>query len=258
MTGYGATKRIILEAAAASGAGYVRESNDDSYLLDLQRRIFIVADGLGGHAAGEVASHMAVEKIADELATMHHGKSGQPQEVLIEGICSAHRSIRTVSDTFSGQAGMGTTAVVAWFPTDGESLWLAHIGDSRAYLLREAQLTRLTEDHTLLNQILKAGKIAQDLDSLPPKHLLSQALGKGDYISPDIQQQEVQPGDLYLLCTDGLTDMLDDRDIQRLLHSPENLDSLSQHLVEEANKQGGKDNCTVLLIRVISLAQSCD
>lgn len=244
------TSQLQVEAAVASTVGMVREINEDSYLVNAARRVFVVADGMGGHAAGEVASQIAIEKIAGELVSLQPAVTEPVQEILFQAVNTVHRAIRTASQDDSKLQGMGTTIVIAWFPTGLQTLWLAHVGDSRAYLLRQGTLQLLTEDHTLLNQALKLKKNAVELDFLPSRHLLSQALGASEFISPSVQSLEVAAGDLFLLCSDGLTDMLADEDVREIMTQPADLQTTCQRLVNEANHRGGRDNCTVVLFQV--------
>jgi protein phosphatase len=146
---------------------------------------------------------------------------------------------------------MGTTAVVVWLPEPGGVAWVAHVGDSRAYVWRDGQLQRLTEDHTWLNQMKRAGALPASPDDWPNRHMLSQALGGGAAApAPDVSHLKLQAADVLLLCSDGLTDMLDDEAIARQLSAESNPQVIARALVNGANRQGGKDNITAVVIRV--------
>jgi protein phosphatase len=244
------TRRVHIEAAVATSVGMVREINEDRYLLDTAHCLYVVADGMGGHAAGEVASQLAIESIARELTQPQAESTAAPKTVLVQAINAVHHSIRATAAQDPNLQGMGTTIVAAWFPAGSNSLWLAHVGDSRIYRLRDQVLEQLTEDHTLLNQALKLKKNDFDIEFLPSKHLLSQALGASEFIAPGLQSLVVQPNDLFLLCSDGLTDMLADDDIREMLGKAGSMEGLCRELVLEANERGGRDNCTVMLVRI--------
>lgn len=209
--------------------GLVREHNEDDLLVDEERRVFVVADGLGGHVAGEVASRTAVRAAHTALLE----SAARPERALPEALHLAHDAVMEEAAADPARSGMGTTAVLAQLSSDDRQLWVAHIGDSRAYLLRSGQLNRLTADHRV-----GAGS-------------LTQALGTSGDVEPDVARVKLTDGDRILLCTDGLTDMVSDDTIAGHLGSGEPENSCDR-LVEAAMTQGGLDNVTLVLIEIDS------
>lgn len=243
-------KKISILAEGLSDKGLVREINEDRIVIDKTSGIYLVADGLGGHQAGEVASRIAAEVIAKWLAGAVDHPGIDPEQVLHKAIEAAHRTIREESLRTITQQGMGSTVCILWKPDNGSTLWLAHVGDSRAYLLRGAVLIRLTEDHTVFNRAKKAGLLGSDPSTYPPRNILSQALGSSKVVSPDIASIDLQDGDILLLCSDGLTDMLPDETISTLLLSGGAPDDICQKLVQAALANGGRDNLSVIILRI--------
>lgn len=219
-----------MRVEARTEVGLVRDHNEDQYLADEQRRIFVVADGLGGHAAGEIASHVAVRALHDAVSTNPLDQHSEPAAGLLDALTAAHDAVLENASRHPSRSGMGTTAVVAYLSADERELWVGHAGDSRAYLCRGRDLRRLTADH-------RSGLG------------LSQALGIAT-ISPDIARIDLEPGDRLLLCSDGLTDLVDDDTIAEALAADEPLDERADRLVREAMSRGGLDNVTVLLVDV--------
>jgi protein phosphatase len=251
MTTPESTTEMRLVVAAATDPGRVREHNEDCYRVEPEPALLLVADGMGGHQAGEVASRLAVETIYDCLVRSGQGQDLPPEQLLEDGLLAAHQAIRDSAGQDPARLKMGTTAVVAWLPPPGQALWVAHVGDSRAYLWRAGQLRPLTEDHTILNQVRRAGLLPADPDEWPPRTMLSQSLGASDVIAPEVSHIPIRAGDRILLCTDGLTDMLDEAEIAGHLASPEPLPAICAALIEAANAHGGKDNITVVVADVI-------
>lgn len=248
-----------LEAYAHTDTGPVREHNEDSMLIDLEAGVFVVADGMGGHAAGEVASAMAVEAVhktlvgdadPDETRLVRDHESEDPADVLRErlryAMNQASIGIRREAEANPETKGMGTTLVV--LVVDGEQAHLAHVGDSRAYLYREGRLVRLTRDHTVVQQEIDAGRLTPELARLlPHKHILTQSVGYHGPVEPDTTTRWVEPGDLFILCSDGMTDPMDD-DVIRQIIADNPLDLLANVLVDEAIKAGSEDNVTVVVV----------
>jgi len=238
----------------ASGAlthpGLVRENNEDAFLTDLNRGLFIVADGMGGHQAGEVASRIAVETV-DRFLSLPLPADVHPVEHLRQAIFAAHDAVRAATREDLSRRGMGTTLLVALLPPDTSTLYLSHVGDSRAYLLRGGSIEQLTENHTLLRQAQLAGvPLPSREDGCPLHHTLSQAVGRSDLLAPSGQEVHVQAGDRLLLCTDGLTDLLTDEEILDLAAPPSLIQEACQALIEAANRRGGRDNITVVLVEI--------
>ena len=248
-----------LEAYARSETGPVREHNEDAWLIDLDGGVFVVADGMGGHAAGEVASAMATEVVhqtlvgavdPDETRLVRDHASEDPADILRERLRYAMNQasihIRREAEARPETRGMGTTLVV--LVVDGDHAHLAHVGDSRAYLFREGRLVRLTRDHTVVQQEIDAGRLTPELARLlPHKHIRTQSVGFHGPVEPDTTTRMVEPGDVFVLCSDGMTDPLDDAAIQRIVASTP-LDMLAHVLTEEALEAGSEDNVTVIVV----------
>jgi PPM family protein phosphatase len=248
--------KLAFDAAAESHPGRVRDHNEDNYLISPRLAMYAVCDGMGGHQAGELASQIAVETIPRAFVASQSAGLESPEKMLTDALYSAHKAIQTSAEADAARLGMGTTAVIIWAPPPGDVLWVAHVGDSRAYLFRAGNLQHLTEDHTWFNQVKRAGVLPANPEDWPNRHVLSQALGASSLIAPEVSQLTLQTGDLLLLCSDGLTDMLDDAEIARQISAPLSLPDISQSLVREANRRGGKDNITVIIVRVSYPAQS--
>jgi protein phosphatase len=231
----------------ASDVGRVREGNEDTVKVDPSRGLAIIADGMGGHRAGEIASSLAAETIFSSLAESAPPGSFDPAKALSDALLAAHLAIQRAGALDASRRGMGTTVVIAW--AAAESVWIAHVGDSRAYLLSENAATLLTEDHTVLNQIKKSGQLPADPSHWPPRGILSQALGMASPIAPQIDRIDLAEGSRILLCSDGLTDMLDDREIGDLARTRDDLHDACAALVAAANERGGRDNISVVLIQ---------
>ncbi len=224
-------------AAAASDIGRVREGNEDSYLT--LAPLFAVADGMGGHRGGEVASQLAVETLE---RTFKAGEGELPDQVQ-----EANRVVFERSVTDRQVAGMGTTLTVAL--VEGDRIRLAHVGDSRAYLLRDGELRLLTQDHTLVHRMVVEGEISeQEAQTHPQRSVLTRALGVDVVAEVDDETVAVQPGDRLLLCTDGLTSMVREDEIGRILHEVRDTREAAERLVRAANDGGGADNTTVVVI----------
>lgn len=245
-----AGKNITIQAEGLSDKGLVREINEDRIMIDQTSGCYLIADGLGGHQAGEVASRIAAEVISNWLADEINHSINDPGQVLHSAIQAAHQAIREESVRTITQHGMGSTVVVLWQPRADSDIWLAHVGDSRAYLLRGADLIKQTEDHTVFNQAKKAGLLGSDPSTYPPRSILSQALGSSEAVAPDITAIDLQDGDVLLLCSDGLTDMLPEEMIATLLLSGGAPDELCQKLVQAALDNGGRDNVSVVILRI--------
>ena len=251
--------RMRLEAYAATDIGPVRDGNEDAYLVDVEGGLFVVADGMGGHAAGEVASEIAVRTVRDILLDQHHADEtvlaaevDDPDDAVRErlryAMNQASLAIRREVDLHPRYAGMGTTLVVAVI--DDDNMHLAHVGDSRAYLFREGRLMRLTRDHTVVQQEVDAGRLTPELARIVPhKNILTKSVGFHGPVDPDTSTRHLQVGDLILLCSDGCSDPLDDPEIAGLCGSTHPED-LPQVLVDESIRRGGEDNITVVVVLV--------
>jgi protein phosphatase len=248
-----------LEAYARTDVGPVREHNEDTWKIDLESGVFVVADGMGGHAAGEVASEMATETVhatlvgksdPEETRLVRDHESTDPADIMRErlryAMNQASIQIRRKAEADPETRGMGTTLVV--LVIDGGQAHLAHVGDSRAYLFRKGRLVRLTRDHTVVQQEIDAGRLTPELARLlPHKNILTQSVGFHGPVEPDTTTRIVEPGDIFILCSDGMTDPLDDDTIQQIVEGTP-LDMLPDVLTDEALKAGGEDNVTVLVV----------
>lgn len=249
-----------LEAYARTDHGPVRENNEDSMLVDVDSQVFIVADGMGGHAAGEVASSIAVEVLhrilvgevedPDQTRLVRPGdqmeRSDELRELLRYGMNQASIQIRQHMIVDPATRGMGTTAVVLVFEKDRAHV--AHVGDSRAYLCRGGRILQLTRDHTVVQQEIDAGRLTPELAKLShAKHILTQSVGFHGPVEPDTSTRVLEEKDVFILCSDGLTDVLSDADIAEIImsHPP---DMVADTLVEEAIAKGTEDNVTVVAV----------
>jgi PPM family protein phosphatase len=244
---------MTIELFAAVDAGRSRSNNEDSVALDDAVSLAVLADGMGGYNAGEVASNMATSFIRTELGRWLREAGAQATAAEVRramDICvdNANRAIFNAANANPQYAGMGTTLVVAVFRDT--RLLVGHVGDSRCYRLRGGRLQQITRDHSLLQEQIDAGLITQEQAAFSAnKNLVTRAVGVEDTVLLETHQHEVAPGDVYLLCSDGLSDMLDDASIGQLLQSGDSLDSTGQALIDAANDAGGKDNISVILVR---------
>lgn len=249
-----------LEIASGTDPGMVRSHNEDSIAADASKGLVVLADGMGGYNAGEVASGMATTVIATELQRLidEHPPytpvegTGQPlaHKLLRDQIAKANTSIYQASQSQPQYAGMGTTLVVALFYDN--RITVAHIGDSRLYLMRDDAFRQVTKDHSLLQEQIDAGMITpEQAKKSSNKNLVTRALGIDPSVEPEIHDYDARPGDIYLLCSDGLCDMVSDEDIGMALQAlGANLKLCVQQLIQMANDNGGRDNVSVILIRV--------
>jgi protein phosphatase len=242
-----------------SDVGRKRKGNEDSVHVNPEQNLFVVADGMGGHAAGEVASKVAAESI-NEFVCLTSGDEeitwpfGLDENISYDGnrlktaVRYANRKVLEATKEKSEYEGMATT--VAAVLVDGDTANLAHVGDSRVYLLRGEEITQLTSDHSWVNEQIQSGVISADqARSHPLRNVVTRALGGKPDLQVDMQFHQVQPGDLLLLCSDGLTTMVSDQEIARVVAAAEgDIEKAARGLVAAANAQGGEDNITVLLL----------
>lgn len=254
-----------LEIVRVTDVGHIRELNEDTVASDDTYGVVVLADGMGGYKAGEVASEMAVLSITAEVIEAlgnpqqeerlasneaYFGEMQAEAQVMLNAVKNANARIFEVSQSVPECEGMGTTLVLGIFADN--QLLVGHIGDSRLYRLRNQKLTQLTEDHSLLQEQINAGLITTEQAKFSAnKNLVTRALGVEPYVELAIQTHDVAVGDVYLLCSDGLTDMVDDENIEDILSAPaESLDKAAQGLVQLANENGGLDNISVILVRI--------
>ena len=245
---------MTLEFFSATDTGRARNNNEDSVAVDDPTALVVLADGMGGYNAGEVASGMATSFIKSELGRWLAEASESATDTDVRramDICvdNANRAIFNAANSNPQYAGMGTTLVVGVFRD--ARLLMGHVGDSRGYRLRASRLTQITHDHSLLQEQIDSGLITPEQAAFSAnKNLVTRAVGVEDTVLLETHLHEVLPGDTYLLCSDGLSDMLDDESIAQLLMGAETLPEAASALIDAANDAGGKDNISVILARV--------
>lgn len=248
-----------LNWGARSDVGMIRSGNEDNFFADAntQRGVFIVADGMGGHAAGEVASEMAVQIVARELLGITDLHAADAEERVLQSLLRANLAIyeRTISEV--DKQGMGTT--VSALALAGKRYLIGQVGDSRVYLLRDGALRQLTKDHSYVQEQVDAGYLTPEQARYHPySNVITRCVGASDAVEPDTFTGEARAGDLFLLASDGLTGMVDDRRLHQLLVSRATPDRIVDALIAEANGRGGLDNITAVLVKVISTGDSDD
>ena len=242
---------VTFSFAAMSDKGQVRPKNEDTLLLIQELGFFGVCDGLGGHRAGEVASSLAAHSLKEHLLQQ---PSLPPDQILQEAIEKAHQNILLAQEQHPEHRGMGTTLTSFWLASEkaAATAWIGHIGDSRLYRLRDSRLEQLTEDHSPVFKLFKLGKLTKDeLRRHPQKHLLSACLGTQESVQADVFPVSLAAEDLFLICSDGLTDLIADADIARVAGADSTLTERARHLVAEANLRGGSDNIAVVLVHIV-------
>jgi serine/threonine protein phosphatase PrpC len=250
----GAAHNMIAHICSGTDPGLARSNNEDSVAFDAATGLCILADGMGGHNAGEVASGMATAFIKSELRKWiaQTGKSATPAELeaaLLQCVASANSAIYNMSRSSPQYAGMGTTLVVGVF--HGNSLVLGHIGDSRCYRLRDGQLQQITKDHSILQEQVDTGLILEAYASFPMnQNIVTRALGVDDHVQTELNRHDVMPNDVYLMCSDGLSDMLSDAAIAGILLAGDSLEEKTGRFILAANDAGGRDNISVLLAQI--------
>ena len=246
-------------ASGLSDVGVIRSHNEDCFDIDPENQVFVVADGMGGHSHGEIASRLAidaikdfVERTADQDATLPFEmdpKLGRHGNRIRAAIRVAHDRVLKAIRQDSSLHGMGTTVVGLLL--DGVSAAVAHVGDSRAYRFRDGRLELLTQDHTWVNEQVVAGFLSEEqARSHPLKNVVTRALGGDTDVDIDVREWPVEEGDLFLLCSDGLTTMLTDDEILSRVRSEERPEEICGRLVRDANARGGYDNVSVVLVRM--------
>src|SRR3954471_12522198 len=235
----------IAEEAVRTDTGRQRNANEDS--LFVEAPLFVVADGMGGAQAGEVASRAAAESFAHDLPS----SSIAPERLLEETIEGANRTIHELARKDPGLTGMGTTTTAALVDLEGEEVAIGHVGDSRAYRLRGGKFEQLTRDHSLVEEMRRKGQLTDaQAEDHPQRSIITRALGPEPEVEVDLQTVPAQAGDVFLICSDGLTTMLDDGKIGQILSRATSLQSAVRALVDEANRPGGRDNITVVTFRL--------
>ncbi len=244
---------MIYTFCTKTDPGRARENNEDSVAYDDAARLGVLADGMGGYNAGEIASGMATAFIKSEMARWlseagRHAKTREIRRALEICVDNANRSIFNAANSNSQYHGMGTTLVVAVF--QDEKLMLGHIGDSRCYRLRAGSFEQITKDHSLLQEQIDAGLLTTEQAATSSyKNLVTRALGVDDTVALELHEHEVQPGDLYVMCSDGLSDMVDDVEIASIVDKESTMEQMTDDLISAANEHGGRDNISVLLVQ---------
>jgi protein phosphatase len=231
----------------------IRSGNEDSYDAtdNAHRGLFVVADGMGGHAAGEVASLMAVQTVMKEVADLKDiDEAGNAGNKLAEALRAANRNIHDRMLAESDKQGMGTTASV--LVIDQNRYLIGQVGDSRVYLLRDGALQQVTKDHSYVQEQVDAGFLTPEQAKYHPySNVITRCVGASENVEPDVYRGDVKVGDVFLVCSDGLTGMVDDRRIHTLLMSRAEPDRKVHSLISEANGRGGLDNITAIVVHVL-------
>jgi protein phosphatase len=251
-----------VQFAGQTDVGLKRGHNEDSFFLMAEQNLYMVADGMGGHSSGEVASLMAVETVAqffrdtadDEDVTwpykLDKGHSYEENR-LATGVMLANRQIHETAAANAGQKGMGTTVVGVHFVRDG--IIIGHVGDSRVYRIRDKVIDQLTEDHSLLNDYIKMKDLTpEEIENFPHKNVIVRALGMKESVQVDVCTHRPEVDDYYVLCSDGLCGMISDEEIRdRVMDNADDLEAACRSLIDGANAAGGTDNITAVVLKVI-------
>jgi protein phosphatase len=235
---------VELSAGAFSDPGRVRDNNEDAYVVDERLTLFAVADGMGGHLGGEVASWTAIEALRAAVAN---------RRAINVAITEANEAVRERASGDPNLTGMGTT-MTAVVVAGGRVLLIGHVGDSRAYLLHDGSLRRVTDDHSLVEELVREGRLTpEQAESHPHRAVVTRALGVDEEVDVDLFTVEVAQGDRLVLCSDGLTTMVRERDVERIVAAGNDPQRTAEALVDAANEAGGTDNTTVIVLDVVSV-----
>jgi serine/threonine protein phosphatase PrpC len=257
-------------AAGLSDVGLQREHNEDSFVVLKEFDLFVVADGMGGHRAGDVASRIATETISEFFRTTANEDVTWPfhfdtnlseeENRLLTGIRVANRQIFERSTRSRECHGMGTTVVGAMFSPKKQRMYIGHVGDSRCYRVRSGEIALLTRDHSLINDYLLAmPDLTDEQKSELPRNVITRALGMQDHVVVDLQRDDPQPGDVYVLCSDGLSGMVSDEDIKEIVTlGSGDIREACRMLIHRANERGGEDNITAVLIKIEEVDDTSD
>jgi protein phosphatase len=248
-------------AAGISDVGLQRDHNEDSFAILSDQELYVVADGMGGHRAGDVASQLATDAIVDffrataseDVTWPFHfdARLSEEENRLLTGIRIANRQILERSSRSRECHGMGTTIVGALFSKKKSKMYIGHVGDSRAYRVRSGEIKQMTRDHSLVNDYLLAmPQLSEEQRSELPKNVITRALGMQDHVTVDLQSDDAQIGDLYVLCSDGLSGMIEDQEILEIIRTTDDLSEACRRLVALANEHGGEDNITAVIVRI--------
>jgi serine/threonine protein phosphatase PrpC len=251
----GRSSTLPIQAACASDVGRVRENNEDNFFLGLEEGLFIVSDGMGGHQSGEIASNIVVDTLPRLLLnslkeTWARGKTINYPSLVKEAVIELNNLVNRKALQETDLRGMGATLALAWV-TDGRgTVFLANVGDSRVYDLRDGSINQLTRDHSIVAILLAQGEITEEEASLhPTRGQLYRYIGMPEEAEADVHRIHLEPGGVLLLCSDGLTDELSDARIQSIISGHEELSAACQSLVDAAKESGGRDNITAMLLQ---------
>jgi serine/threonine protein phosphatase PrpC len=249
-----------LKAIGLTHVGRQRQHNEDAFLVADDAKLFLVADGMGGHAAGEIASRIAVDSISEFIlhtkeddGTWPHAYDehfGRATNRLMAALRLANTRVLEAMRKDARLRGMGTTVVACL--ADDSKISVAHVGDSRAYLIRNGELSRLTNDHSWVFEQVQAGMLTEaEAEKHPLRNVITRALGGALSVTPDAAEVDAQSGDVYLLCSDGLTGMVPEDEILRIVSEHADLEKACQKLIDIANERGGLDNVTAILVKTL-------
>jgi protein phosphatase len=244
-----------VRVSVKSNTGLIRTVNEDSFFVNTDYEnlpdIFIIADGMGGHNAGEIASKTAAEFTGEVLVNTPGALIDEDniETNIIEAMEKANQKVFEMSKSKSENSGMGTTLIVSILL--GKKLYIGHIGDSRVYLIRDNKINKITSDHSLVEELLRSGTLTkEEAENHPKKNIITRAIGCSLVIDVDTYKQDVKEGDTILMCTDGLTNMVNESEIKNIIEKETDVDIASENLIKAANKNGGEDNITVILFKI--------
>lgn len=249
-----------VKAFGMSHVGRQRQHNEDAYLVDEKAKLFLVADGMGGHAAGEIASRIAVDSIAEFILQTVEDEGTWPHAYdehlkrstnrLMAALKLANTRVLDAMRKDARLRGMGTTVVASL--VDNDTVSVAHVGDSRAYLVRNSQISRITNDHSWVFEQVQAGMLTEaEAEKHPLRNVITRALGGALSVTPEANEIDCRPGDVYLLCSDGLTGMVPEDEILRVISEHDELEKACECLIDLANERGGYDNVTAVLLKTV-------
>lgn len=248
---------LQIDGEGKSDIGKVRQANQDAFAVDQDHLIYIVADGMGGHSGGEIASWKAVEAALAVIRQGVTGNAGATPEMLkkliVQSVQSANEEVHRMASEDRALHGMGTTLVLLC--VHDATAYIGSVGDSRVYLWRNAQLRQVTHDHSLVNEYVRLGTLsAEEASTHPLKHIISRAVGVHQQVEVDHFEVPLKPDDLFILCSDGLTNMLDNDEMGTILSGVGNdAAKTCQELITRANAKGGLDNITIVALRCVSI-----
>ncbi|HSP16189.1 MAG TPA: Stp1/IreP family PP2C-type Ser/Thr phosphatase [Thermoanaerobaculia bacterium] len=249
-----------VEAQGLTHVGRQRQHNEDAFLVETNAKLFLVADGMGGHAAGEIASRIAVDSISEFILHTKEDDGTWPHAYdehykrstnrLMAAVRMANTRVLEAMRKDARLRGMGTTVVACL--ADNDVMSFAHVGDSRAYLIRNNNLNRITNDHSWVFEQVQAGMLTEaEAEKHPLRNVITRALGGALQVNPDASEVETKPGDVFLLCSDGLTGMVPEEEILRIVTQTDKLEDACQRLIDTANERGGLDNITAILVKTL-------